>query len=204
MADEKTRAYQAAYRAAHREERLAYEAAYREQRRELLAEKQRQYAASHKEQSAAYYRAYRASHREELAERDRRYAAEHREAIVAKQAEYYARHADEKRTAANEWRQAHPDLRAEYQRNRRAKKRGANGTHTAQDVTAQLTRQHGKCYWCNTTTRKNYHVDHVIPLAAGGSNHPENIVIACPTCNLTKGAKMPYEFIPATGQPVMF
>ena len=40
----------------------------------------------------------------------------------------------------------------------------------------------------------DYHVDHVIPLILGGSNGPENLVIACPRCNLSKGAKMPHEF----------
>ena len=34
----------------------------------------------------------------------------------------------------------------------------------------------------------------VIPLAKGGSNGPENIVIACAPCNLKKNAKLPHEF----------
>jgi 5-methylcytosine-specific restriction endonuclease McrA len=34
----------------------------------------------------------------------------------------------------------------------------------------------------------------VVPLSRGGSNGPENIVIACPTCNLAKKDKMPHEW----------
>lgn len=37
-------------------------------------------------------------------------------------------------------------------------------------------------------------VDHVVPLIKGGGNGPENIVVACATCNLKKGAKLPHEF----------
>jgi len=35
----------------------------------------------------------------------------------------------------------------------------------------------------------NYHVDHKIPLALGGTNDLDNLTIACPPCNLSKGIK---------------
>jgi len=54
------------------------------------------------------------------------------------------------------------------------------------------------CYWCQTplqTTGPNaFHTDHLIALAKGGTNGPENIVCACPSCNLHKSDKMPWEF----------
>jgi len=40
----------------------------------------------------------------------------------------------------------------------------------------------------------DYHVDHRVPIARGGSNGPENLVIACPDCNRRKNAQMPHEF----------
>jgi 5-methylcytosine-specific restriction endonuclease McrA len=78
--------------------------------------------------------------------------------------------------------------------NRRARKRHASGTHTAADIAAQRTRQKGRCFWCQEKVGRSYHVDHVMPISRGGSNGPENIVIACASCNLSKGAKMPSEF----------
>jgi len=39
-------------------------------------------------------------------------------------------------------------------------------------------------------------VDHVIPIAREHtSNAPDNLVIACRTCNLKKGNKRPHEWI---------
>jgi hypothetical protein len=35
-----------------------------------------------------------------------------------------------------------------------------------------------------------YHVDHVIPVAAGGTNNLNNLVIACPICNLIASSKV--------------
>ena len=42
--------------------------------------------------------------------------------------------------------------------------------------------------------KKRYHVDHVIPLSKGGSDGRENIVISCPSCNMSKKDKMPEVF----------
>jgi 5-methylcytosine-specific restriction endonuclease McrA len=78
---------------------------------------------------------------------------------------------------------------------RRARKAKATGTHTADDILAQYERQSGACYWCDAEVGQDYHVDHVVPLSKGGSDGPDNLVIACPTCNLRKGAKMPDEFV---------
>lgn len=78
-------------------------------------------------------------------------------------------------------------------RNRRARQRQAEGSHTAQDVQAQHDRQKGRCYWCKQKL-VTYHVDHVTPLSRGGSNWPENLVIACPKCNITRNNRLPHEW----------
>lgn len=89
---------------------------------------------------------------------------------------------------------AHPEATRAKGNNRRARELAAGGTFGKADVQAKLAQQKGLCYWCRTPLGSNYHVDHVMPLSKGGSNGPENIVCACSTCNLSKGAKMPWEF----------
>src|SRR3546814_18918243 len=73
-------------------------------------------------------------------------------------------------------------------RRRRAQAVSSGGEFTAEDIDAMLAAQKKKCWYCGTKLTA-YHVDHRIPLARGGSNGPENLVIACPACNLSKGAK---------------
>lgn len=46
-----------------------------------------------------------------------------------------------------------------------------------------------RCLYCGATpVAKPLHVDHVVPLAEGGSNSPANLVTACGDCNRGKAA----------------
>jgi 5-methylcytosine-specific restriction endonuclease McrA len=94
-----------------------------------------------------------------------------------------------------EWQKNNPDkVRARTHR-RRARIHEAGGTFTADDVKLQFRSQKGLCWWCGEKIKgKKYHADHLIPLARGGTNAPNNIVISCPKCNLSKGKKLPHEF----------
>jgi len=51
------------------------------------------------------------------------------------------------------------------------------------------------CYWCGKALHNKYHLDHVVPIAKGGSHAAYNLVSACSVCNLSKGAKMPNDFL---------
>lgn len=106
----------------------------------------------------------------------------------------------------------HARHRFHYTRNRekyfdrareyRARKRGAEGTHTPAQIQELLKRQHRRCYYASCGhakfERRNgkyiYHIEHIVPLSRGGSNSISNIVLACPTCNLKKHDKLPHEF----------
>lgn len=83
---------------------------------------------------------------------------------------------------------------------RRARKMGAGGQHTPADIRRIYKAQKGKCYWCGVKVGKTYHVDHVIPLARGGTDGPENLVIACPDCNRHKHDKLPHEWSGSGGK----
>lgn len=55
--------------------------------------------------------------------------------------------------------------------------------------------RHGKCAHCKTKIMpgKRWDVDHIIPIALGGSNEEANLQILCWSCHITKTA---YEDIP--------
>jgi len=48
------------------------------------------------------------------------------------------------------------------------------------------------CIYCGSTDSLEW--DHIIPLARGGPDTPDNLVRACATCNRSKGSKTPSEF----------
>jgi 5-methylcytosine-specific restriction endonuclease McrA len=53
-----------------------------------------------------------------------------------------------------------------------------------------------KCVYCQQEfPAKIMHVDHFFPISKGGKHSVENLVISCPSCNCSKGAKDPFEFI---------
>lgn len=123
--------------------------------------------------------------------------------------ERYQESPEKGRTAAKKWRDNNPEKAREIDREwrkrnplkvrakgmrRTARKKNAEGVYTGNDVQKQYQLQKGKCYWCHKKVDTKYHVDHVIPLAKGGTNWPSNIVIACPYCNQSKGCKLPHEW----------
>ena len=50
--------------------------------------------------------------------------------------------------------------------------------------------QNNQCAYCDINTIYNYHVEHIKPLAFGGTNKQENLVISCPDCNLVAGSRI--------------
>ena|SRR5690554_640960 len=135
----------------------------------------------------------------------RRYEQENREARVIKTRER-ARKNSKNRVAYNkEWRRKNPDKAGPICRaasiRRRARIKGSEGRHTATDIQNLLTSQRHKCASCHCNLKKTgYHVDHIVPLARGGTNWPENLQILCPFCNLSKGAKDPIEWAQESGR----
>lgn len=99
------------------------------------------------------------------------------------------------------WKRSNPDQVLAQGRARRARLKGAVGKHTAADVKVITRAQRGKCAWCREPLSIGQrHVDHIMPLALGGSNDRQNIQVLCRDCNLSKGAKHPIEFAQQQGR----
>lgn len=50
------------------------------------------------------------------------------------------------------------------------------------------------CNWCCARlTHKQVVIDHVMPLALGGTDELSNLTVACADCNAMKGAREPQE-----------
>lgn len=166
---EYARAYKAAYYAnpENKKHKLEHDRAYYLDHKDKVNQQNRAWHEAHYEEARQQWKAYR--ERPEVQEYRKNYGKAYRET-----------HKHEPEWKARKLAHVHA---------RRARILGNSGTHTPQQLQEQLQRQKGKCYYCHTKLDK-WHADHVIPLVQGGSNDISNIVIACPSCNQRKQAKL--------------
>jgi hypothetical protein len=97
------------------------------------------------------------------------------------------------------WHKANPEAHRINGQNRRARKRANGGTLSKNLSTKLFKLQRGKCPCCKKHLSKNYHLDHIVPLALGGSNTDDNIQLLRATCNQQKHAKHPIDFMQQKG-----
>ena len=67
-----------------------------------------------------------------------------------------------------------------------------------------IDRAGGRCEYCGLSQggqEATFHVDHIVPRAAGGETDSDNLALACVSCSLRKGARQTAHD-PATGADV--
>jgi 5-methylcytosine-specific restriction endonuclease McrA len=78
-----------------------------------------------------------------------------------------------------------------YGANRRARMKNADGNFTLDDIRHIYDDQEHRCLYCGITVFDDeITVDHVIPITRGGSNWPDNLAVACQSCNSSKNNKL--------------
>lgn len=85
-------------------------------------------------------------------------------------------------------------------RNKKAKRIGAQGNHTGQEIIFKIKKQKYRCANCECDISEKHHIDHIQPLSKGGRNDIRNLQILCPACNLEKGAKDPIDWAQDNGR----
>jgi len=182
-------AYCADYRSANLDKKKASEAAYRSANREKVRASSAAWRSSNPCKSKACDAAYRAANLDKTKARTAAWRNANKDEVSAYRANY---------------RVANKENFIVYCRNRIARKRNADGSHTASDIRAIFENQRGLCANCKAKLTKSgkqkYHVDHVMPLALGGSNWPSNLQCLCQKCNLSKGAKHPDDWAAENGR----
>jgi 5-methylcytosine-specific restriction endonuclease McrA len=95
--------------------------------------------------------------------------------------------------------EANPEIRRLKWRKRRARLVGAEGSFTDKDLAEIRRRQKDRCAACRQALHGGGEADHIVALAAGGSNHPRNIQLLCPPCNRKKHVKPMIVFMQELG-----
>jgi 5-methylcytosine-specific restriction endonuclease McrA len=144
----------------------------------------------------AYRRDRLKQNREEKRKRDKRSYQKHKKNRLENMREWRKNNIEKSNEILKRYRtseRGRVSHRAHQQR-RYAAAKASEGVLTSENINLQYSKQKGRCYYCNNKVGNKYHVDHVVPLARGGLNIPENIVIACPSCNQHKSDKLPHEW----------
>lgn len=145
--------------------------------------------------------AYYQRNREKILSQVKAYQGENAETIKAQRAAHRALHKDHINARIAAWAKANPEKRRAKERAREARERGAEGTHTWSDIEALKDKQNGRCAHpgCRARLANGFHVDHVVPIALGGSNWPTNLQLLCPPHNQAKGARDPIDWARQNG-----
>lgn len=145
--------------------------------------------------NAAYHKA---NPDKEKARRAAYYIANAEKERVAN-AKRYMENPEKYRAAAIAWHKANPLSSVRSNLNRRIRKREIGGKISKGIIAKLLKLQKGLCPCCKQPLGKDYHLDHIMPLARGGANADENMQLLKATCNLQKNAKHPVDFMQSRG-----
>lgn len=152
-----------------------------------------QWVENNKERSLEISREWKKRNWSTLYEKQKIYNANNKDKTLAQAKKYREKYPERVREAKKKCVENKREHYATLKRNYKISKRNAEGTHTAKDVKLMFLSQNGLCNGCNklleTKGKNKYHVDHIVALANGGTNYPNNLQLLCPTCNMSKGAK---------------
>lgn len=101
------------------------------------------------------------------------------------------------RARVRAYKRENPDMVRAWAANRRSK--GGERLRGSY-VKELLFLQKGRCAACENKVGRLFHLDHINPVALGGTGEKTNFQILCAPCNLKKGAKDPADFMRMMGK----
>lgn len=167
---------------------------------EYASQKHKEYYAENKER---VHKPYSERNAERIAANKRDWRKRNPDKVKKHKSESQKRN----RPAANERIKRHyekyPERRKAQTMIRIARKKNAPGKYTGQDINRMHEQQEGMCFYCGIRIYphipKDMHVDHVIPLTKGGTNYPDNLVLACQHCNQSKNNHLLADWVKIRG-----
>lgn len=145
-------------------------------------------------------RKWHQANREKTVERNREWKQSNREKVLEGKRNYYQANREKIADYGRDYHRANPEKRKVITHNRRAKIKGNGGTLSKGIVQTLMALQKGKCACCGKSLKHGHHLDHVIPIALGGTNTDDNVQLLTPACNLSKGSKHPVDYMRSKGK----
>lgn len=178
------------WRQKNRAHHQAYARAYNDRNAERINRLARERYARDPQPKQLAAKRYRERHPHRIKEARVRMAEQRRQRWQA----YYLEHREALLERARRRAKTNRDTARIREHRRRVRKMSAKGQFTSKDIQALFASQRGLCVYCQADLRLGQHIDHIIPLSRGGLNHPSNLQLLCPTCNIRKSNLLPEEF----------
>lgn len=176
-------------------------ALYRAENRELLRQKYQEWKQQNPEKAKEATLRWRSNNKDKVAKTTKEWREKNKDKVHAcatkSRKKYAQEHPEKVRESQAAYRKRNPDLFKIYKHNRRAREAGGELSVGVVDKLRAL--QKSRCACCKVEIGDNYHLDHRMPLALGGTNTDDNMQLLCKSCNLQKSAIHPIEFMQRRG-----
>lgn len=139
---------------------------------------------ANRERHRAYTRGYRKANAVERYQKNREWATANPEKVLEYHRKSRAENPDSYREITRKYRNSHPGFSAHHCMQRRARRKGATGEITREEWKFIVQCFAGHCACCGVTGRLS--LDHIIPLAKGGTHSVDNAQPLCIPCNSRK------------------
>ena len=173
-------------------------------RPDAVRAKQTKWLAANKDKKKSQIKRWKAANPERLRIQEARQRLKYPEKFRTKNRRYKTENAERlapiNRARVRQWQKDNPEGVLKNIHARRARKKSASGSHTADQIIELLHRQNHRCAGCGISIKQKRHLDHVMPLSRGGSNSIENLQWLCQPCNNKKHAKDPIEWAQENGR----
>lgn len=147
-----------------------------------------------KEKQAAYYAEWKARNLEHWKQYQRAYRQRNREKRIAAAMVWNRANRDASNARIADWKRRNPDKVLDYQHRRRARMRAAD--YEPIDRQRVFDRDNWTCHLCRQPVpHATASVDHLVPIADGGSHTYANVATAHIACNVRRGRK-PLDSLP--------
>lgn len=190
-----THATLAAYRLKNAEKIKAYRDTHKDMARSASAE----WSSKNKDRKKATNAKYRKSNRDKIKANKARWYAENRERLLAESVEWKKANPERVKAIQARYNAKRPELRRIINQNRRAKVLQCGGRLSVDLAEKLLLLQKGRCAFCRLPLGADYHLDHIMPLALGGSNKDSNMQLLHKHCNQKKSSTHPVDFMQKQG-----
>ena len=124
---------------------------------------------------------FREKNSKKIKDEKKKYYEKNKEKIKLKSRIWSKENKEKRNKTKITWRQKNPEKVKTYRQNRRSSLLFSDFSFSSEELLQRFEHQKRKCYWCMCDIKlDNFHVDHLIALSNGGSNHINNIVCSCP------------------------